>query len=123
MGCVRLEASAQFIGIVYEKPGGSSAQFEASYDPNVGFTMLSPEGELFVEEDPEGVFLRFTAIIDTIPEQRKAAIEQKVAEWRDQGFQGVRLRAMVLHFNVYYRGTRGGQLAPDELGYAARLAT
>ncbi len=123
MGCVRMEVRPPFVGIVYDKPGGSSAQFEASYDPEQGFIILSPEGDLLVESDPDEVYRRFAAVIDEIPLQRRTAIDQKIAEWRGQGFQGVRLRALVMHFNIYYRGTRGGQLAPDELGYATRLAS
>ena len=122
MGCVRLDASTDFVGIVYDKPGGSSAQFEASYHPDRGFTMLSPEGELAVESDPERVFERFEAVIEDIPRQRREAIDQKLAEWKEQGLTGSRLRAMVLGFNAQYVGTRGGELAPEELRYAAQAA-
>jgi hypothetical protein len=122
MGCVRLETRAGWVGIVYDKPGGSSAQFEASHDPERGFVMLSPEGKLVVEPDPEQVYARFVAVIDSIPEQRRLAIEQKLAEWRSQGYTGPRLRAMVMAFNSTYDGTRGGEMAPEELRHAARLA-
>lgn len=122
MGCVRLEASCSFVGIVYDKPGGSSAQFEASYDPEQGFTVLSPDGELILEPDPERVYHRFAAIIEEIPEQRVLAIDRKLAEWREQGLVGPRLRAMVLSFNAHYDGTRGGELTPEELRYATQAA-
>lgn len=122
MGCVRLETRSNWVGIVYEKPGGSSAQFDASFDPDRGFVMLSAEGDLVTEPDPERVFRRFTEVIDSIPAQRRAAVEQKVAEWRSQGYQGARLRARILSFNSTYEGTRGGELAPEELRFAAQLA-
>src|SRR5512133_655275 len=76
MGCVRLEGCNGFIGIVFEKPGGSSAQFEVTYHPDRGYLMLSPDGHLEDESDPECIYQRFVAVIDSIPEQRRAAIEQ-----------------------------------------------
>ncbi len=122
MGCVRLEASSDFVGIVYDKPGGSSAQFETSYDPERGFSLLSPDGEIQFEPDLEQVFARFTAIIDAIPEQRRQAIDQMLAQWREQGLAGPRLRAMALSFNTHYDGTRGGELSPEELRYITQVA-
>lgn len=88
MGCVRLEAKPHFLGIVYEKPGGSSAQFEVSYDPAQGFSLLTPDGDAVVECDPNRVYDRFTEVIGGIPAERRAAIEEKIAEWRDQGLSG-----------------------------------
>ncbi|MDH7570467.1 MAG: hypothetical protein QHJ73_12875 [Armatimonadota bacterium] len=123
MGCVRLEAKNGFFGIVYEKPGGSSAQYEASYEPGRGFLMMGPDGQPMVETDPDRVFERFRAVIDDIPAQRRAAIAEKLAEWRASGYNGCRLIALIMSFNGHYDGTRGGQLTPEEIRYAVRSAT
>ena len=122
MGCVRLECQTHFLGIVFEKPGGSSAQFEACYDPDHGYVMLTPDGEAVAERDPDQVFERFKAVIEAIPTERRLAIERKIGEWRAQGLCGGRLAAMVMSFNTHYDGTRGGEMAPEEMRYAAKLA-
>lgn len=122
MGCVRMEACDHFVGIVYDKPGGSSAQYEASYDPARGYIILAPNGDLILEQDAERVYDRFVQVIEGIPAARRQAIDRQIAEWRERGINGARLKAMVMSFNSHYDGTRGGEMAPEEIRYAARVA-
>ena len=43
-----------------------------------------------------------------------------LAQWREQGLSGPRLRAMALSFNTHYDGTRGGELSPKSSATSPR---